>query len=711
MALTSSPAWRTGPGARLLAPLLPYARLLPALATVALLALPVAPGDVSTSGKVTPADAASAVMVLTCAVLLLRERRRPLSRTAAAVLGAPLAGFAVAAIASPDPGASVTGFVRYAQVFVLVPAALVLLLRDRRDFTVVAGAVVVLALVQGAVGTWQYATATGASYQGRDVRAVGTFGPSDIMGMATVVAYGLVIAAGYALAPGRRAPRLTAAGCALALLVPLTVSFSRGTWIATAAVLLVLTLLAGRRQAVRVLAVAAACGVVLVGGLGAGSGMLSERLASITQVTSAPDPSVTDRYTLWSAAVSMWREHPATGVGLKRFPDERDSHASLALDSASDTDSAAGHFTREPLLSPHNMYLLALSEQGLVGCALLTGSWACLLAAGAGRLRTAKRAAVKGSVGVPWARKHEAGFARGPLGTPERAGEGLAGRWLEVGPSGGRLVAPGHEGELSGRSFGDVGHEGELPTRPYVDLGHHGELSAEPYAEPGREGELPAGPFAGPGRQGELPAGPFAGRGQEAASAARRLGAQEPRGGRTAGSTPEQDATVARFPGTRPEGELPVRPLAGRGREPGSAFGWFAGVGPHGVPSVDLKAAAAFDGVSATGQFAGGTGPFGGPHSEKGGPAWASVGGSGASAARPLDGEVARQATGTPTGWRHAGGRAASVGSGLAAVGLLLWQCVDFLYADIGGPVTPLTAVVLGLAAWWALHSPEEGPR
>ncbi len=42
----------------------------------------------------------------------------------------------------------------------------------------VAGSLVVLALVQGAVGVVQFVTRTGASYQGRDIRAVGTFGPS-----------------------------------------------------------------------------------------------------------------------------------------------------------------------------------------------------------------------------------------------------------------------------------------------------------------------------------------------------------------------------------------------------------------------------------------------------------------------------------------------------------------------------------------------------
>lgn len=375
-----------------------YARLVPAVATVLLLAAPVRPGDVTASGKVTPADAASAVLVLACAVQLVRERRRVLSATAAMVLGAPVIGFAVAAAASPDPAAGLTGFVRYAQVFVLVPAALVLLLRDRRDFAVVAGAVVALALVQGGLGVWQYATGQGASYQGQDVRAVGTFGPSDVMGMATAVAYGLVVAAGYALAPGRPRVRAAAGVCAVALLLPLAVSFSRGTWIATAVAVTAMVLLAGRRQAAGVLGVFAACAVLLVGGAGVGSQLIGARVASIGQVTDAPDSSVTDRYTLWAAALSMWREHPATGVGPKRFPDERDAHASLALDSGSDTAGAGQGFVREPLLSPHNMYLLVLSEQGLVGCLLLTGSWAALLVAGARRLRRA-RARVPSAVG------------------------------------------------------------------------------------------------------------------------------------------------------------------------------------------------------------------------------------------------------------------------------------------------------------------------
>jgi hypothetical protein len=39
----------------------------------------------------------------------------------------------------------------------------------------------------------------------------------------------------------------------------------------------------------------------------------------------------------------------------------------------------------------------------------------------------------------------------------------------------------------------------------------------------------------------------------------------------------------------------------------------------------------------------------------------------------------------------------------LVSSGLLIWQLTDFMYADIGGPSTVLTAVVFGVAAWWSL--------
>ncbi|MER5404545.1 O-antigen ligase family protein [Streptomyces sp. NPDC002769] len=350
--------------------------VLPVVAVVALLGLPIAP---SGEGGANIADAMSGLVVVCCAVRLVRERRRPLSPGAAVVLALPVVGIAVAAAGAASPGAGITGLTRYLQIFVLVPAAVLLLVRDRRDFRLLAWSFVALALWQGAVGVHQYATGTGASYRGEDVRAVGTFGPTDVMGMATVVAFGLVCSLALALGSGTVRQRASAVVCALALLPPLALSFSRGAWIATALACGVQLTLAGLRRAVRVGAVVAAVAVILVGGLGVGTEMLQERVDSITQVTNAPDQSVVDRYTMWAAAVDMWRDHPFTGVGLKGFPDHRDGHASLALSSGSDIGGAGTAYSKQPLLSPHNMYLLVLSEQGLIGLLALTGSWLALL--------------------------------------------------------------------------------------------------------------------------------------------------------------------------------------------------------------------------------------------------------------------------------------------------------------------------------------------
>ncbi|MFF8656526.1 O-antigen ligase family protein [Streptomyces huasconensis] len=367
------------------------APVLPVVLVIALLALPVPEaggGEASGGGGTgTVADAASALLVGLCAVHLVRTRRRPLSRTAAVLLGLPVVGITVAACGAASAATGVAGAARYLQIFVLVPAAVLILIRDARHFRVIAWAFVALALWQGALGVRQNLTGTGASYMGEDIRAVGTFGSTDVMGMATVVSYGIVCALALAFRPHAPRQRWTAAVCAALLTVPLALSFSRGAWIATAAACLGVLLLAGARRAGRVLLAGGAAAVVLVAGLGVGSAMLQQRLSSITQVTGTPDQSVTDRYTMWAASADMWRERPVTGVGLKGFPDHRDSHASLALSSGSDTAGAGSGFVRQPLLSPHNMYLLVLGEQGLLGLLTLAGGWAALLVCGLRRWR------------------------------------------------------------------------------------------------------------------------------------------------------------------------------------------------------------------------------------------------------------------------------------------------------------------------------------
>ncbi|MGP3980463.1 O-antigen ligase family protein [Streptomyces sp. KR80] len=371
-------------------------RVLPAMAAVLLLCVPAdRESDITAAVHLTAADVASALLVVVCGIVLLRDRRRLLTWPAVAVLSAPVVAFAVSTAASLDGAASLTGFVRYIQIFVVVPAATMLLLRSRRDFLWVAGAMITVAVVQGVIGVHQYVTRTGASYAGEDIRAVGTFGPLDVMGMASAVAQGVVLTLALGLVPSPGSPRWlrpAALTCAGFLVIPLVFSFSRGSWIATALAATVVLLLAGLRIAFGTFAVLIAALVVLVGGAGVGTALISERLTSITQVTDAPDQSVIDRYALWDAATAIWRDDPATGVGIKGFPAHRDAHASLALSSGSDTGGAGAMYQREPLLTPHSMYLLLLSEQGLVGITAVVGSWTALLVLGLRRLRRARRA-------------------------------------------------------------------------------------------------------------------------------------------------------------------------------------------------------------------------------------------------------------------------------------------------------------------------------
>ncbi|MFF4830579.1 O-antigen ligase family protein [Streptomyces sp. NPDC001315] len=352
------------------------APVLPAVAVLALLTLPLTPGGAG------PADVVSGLMVVYCVIRLLRERRRPLSPATAMVLGLPVAGLALAAMEASSPEAGLTGLGRYLQIFVLVPAAVLLLIRDRADFRLLAWSFVGLALWQGAIGVHQYATRTGASYQGADIRAVGTFGAQDVMGMAAAVSLGLVCAVGIALGRASVRQRAIAAGCALALLPPLAVSFSRGAWIATVLTCAMQLVLSGPLRALKVVAAAAAASVILLGGFGVGTALLQQRIDSIAQVTDAPDQAVVDRYTLWASATGMWRQHPLTGVGLKGFPEHRDGNATLALSSGAEIAGAGVVYRRQALLSPHNMYLLVLSEQGLIGLLTLAGSWLALLVCG-----------------------------------------------------------------------------------------------------------------------------------------------------------------------------------------------------------------------------------------------------------------------------------------------------------------------------------------
>ncbi|GGK58027.1 hypothetical protein Ppa06_16400 [Planomonospora parontospora subsp. parontospora] len=340
--------------------------------------------DLASAFHVTPADLASVVLVAAAAARLLAGGRRLPVRFL--VLVPPVVAVCAATVASHDVLASLPGLARYLQVFVLVPLAVAVALRDRADLRLTGGAVVCAALVQGAVGCLQALTGTGASYAGENVRAVGTFGAQDVMGMATVVSHGLVVLLGFGLALRGR-PRAAALLGAALLLPPLVLSLSRGAWLATACAAVVMAALSGRRTAAGAGLLAAAAALLVAGsavGPGgpagpAGAETVGRRLTSIGSSVTQPDRSVSDRYDLWRTAAGIWRDRPLTGAGPRGFPAFRDAHAPLGLSAGSDTADPVSGFRRQPLLSPHNMYLLVLSEQGLAGIAafcLLLGSLA-----------------------------------------------------------------------------------------------------------------------------------------------------------------------------------------------------------------------------------------------------------------------------------------------------------------------------------------------
>ena len=316
------------------------------LAALTVLLVGVPTGDADPTGvqvDVDPADISALLLVgmVGLRALLgndLRRLRDPVFAAPALMVVAAL----VSAAWSTDPVLSLVGVVRYAELFCLVPLAVVLAVKDRLDVVIVLGSVVALGAVEGAIGVVQSATGTGAGFQGETNRAIGTFGVESVLSMATVVSLAQVILIAVALRE-RGGPRTWAAVGALVLVAPLLLSLSRGALVATACVAAVMLLATGVLRALQI-GVLGVAGVVLGLAVTAGLnpaasqevGSVTERILSVGDVVTDPDSSVQDRYDLWGTAISIWEISPLTGVGIKQFPAYRDSHAPLGMSSGSD---------------------------------------------------------------------------------------------------------------------------------------------------------------------------------------------------------------------------------------------------------------------------------------------------------------------------------------------------------------------------------------
>ncbi|MDT4988357.1 MAG: hypothetical protein QOI74_2451 [Micromonosporaceae bacterium] len=357
--------------------------------TVLLICLPSRISDVTASGHVTAADLGAALVVAALAVRLLGGARSD-ARRGWLPFAAALTSFALATVTASDVGASVVGFVRYAELFVLVPVAVAMSLVDRVDLLLVAGAIVVTTVFEGAVGVYQYATHTGASYGGDYVRAVGTFGAEQVLALGALIGYGLVVTLALGLALHGRA-RIALLAAAAFEVAALGLTLSRGAWIATVCAVAVLITIFSWRLAAAVTATAAlVVAVAVVTAVGdRSSGTVDERLTSIVSSGSQPDRSVADRYALWRTAGGIWADHPVLGVGLKDFAAYRDSYAPMSLSAGSDVGQAGSGVSREPLLSAHNQYLMVASEQGTVGVLAFGGLLATLALGALRRRRTA----------------------------------------------------------------------------------------------------------------------------------------------------------------------------------------------------------------------------------------------------------------------------------------------------------------------------------
>jgi O-antigen ligase len=359
---------------------------------VALIALPAPDGARATGLRVTAPDIGFALLFLVVgARLLLASRGLRLLRSAVVlpVVAVLLAG-GLSVIGARDPAASAPGLVRSAELYVLGPLAVAMSLRTRRDVKILLAALVALGALEALVGTYQYLTGKGAGFAGGSQRAVGTFGAYDIMAMSSTVAVAIAVTVAVALvAEGRL--RLVAT-VATGLFVPaLLFTLSRGALLATSAGVLAV-LIIGRRQRVLAMGVAVAVALpltaaVVLGPASLGTGVVGSRVASISNAVASPDQSVQDRYALWSAAWAMFREQPVTGIGVKGFAGARDSHSPLNLSTGSDISDPVHGYRRVALLSPHSLYLLVLSEQGMVGALAYGALYLTVLVAGARRLR------------------------------------------------------------------------------------------------------------------------------------------------------------------------------------------------------------------------------------------------------------------------------------------------------------------------------------
>lgn len=190
----------------------------------------------------------------------------------------------------------------------------------------------------------------------RWLRAYGSFGSPNGLGIYLAVAFivGLLL---YEKVATKFRPLVTFGQ--LFIIAGLTVSFSRGAWLAALAGLVIIGVGSIRRKSFSLFSkqIAGAVGVVLVFVFALWS-LFSVRLTSDARLEVR---SVQERSSQYHEAIKIFRKTPFFGVGLKNYTFVANQSGQLPL--------------RQPV---HNVYLLVLTELGIVGLIWLAWLARCI---------------------------------------------------------------------------------------------------------------------------------------------------------------------------------------------------------------------------------------------------------------------------------------------------------------------------------------------
>lgn len=340
-------------------------------------------GHLAGASEITVAILPLLVAVLAVRWALTRERPAlPPETGALAALGVTLA---VSVVVASDVGSALTHVADYAVWALLVTLMAALLSTPawlRRALWVVAIAAAALAFVslfQAATGAFDndFLGFAKVDARGGTPRSAGPLQPNNFAQMLLVAG---VIAWYLGLSARSRAGRAAGFVAAAACTAGIVATGSRGGLIALAVVFVGIVVLAPvpRRSLLTGAAVAVALAVLFV------PGEYASRLSAVTGVfssgvASADDTAVRGRASENLAAVQMFVDHPLLGVGAGNYPARYQEYSQqIGLD------------TRAEGRAPHNLYLEALAETGLVGTAVFL--WVLWLALrGAWRARTVLR--------------------------------------------------------------------------------------------------------------------------------------------------------------------------------------------------------------------------------------------------------------------------------------------------------------------------------